>query len=134
MMDSATIASSTAYFVLHRALEAINSCPDLATDDRQDYVAAEFRERSKQGIMDRCVRAVDGLFIRIHKPRVKEHPAPARFYSGHKKGIVLNLKAICDARYMFTPGCFSCLGSTNDRTVWNISNVKSKVEMLPNEF
>ncbi|CAM9982849.1 unnamed protein product, partial [Discosporangium mesarthrocarpum] len=69
MMDSATMASSTAYYVLHRTLEAIDSCLDLTIvlpdDDRQDHVAAGFKARSKQGIMNRCVRAVDGLFIRI---------------------------------------------------------------------
>ncbi|CAN0038974.1 unnamed protein product [Discosporangium mesarthrocarpum] len=38
MMDSPTLACSTAYPVPHRTLEAINSCPDLAIvwpeDDR----------------------------------------------------------------------------------------------------
>ncbi|CAM9158272.1 unnamed protein product [Discosporangium mesarthrocarpum] len=120
MMDGPTIASSTAYSVLHRTLEVICSFPDLALvwpdDDRLGHVF------------------VHGLFIRIHKPRVKEHPAPARFYSGHKKGFGLNLQAICDARYIFTAGCISCPGSTNDRTVWNMSNVKSKVEMLPDGY
>ncbi|CAM9344929.1 unnamed protein product [Discosporangium mesarthrocarpum] len=81
-----------------------------------------------------CVRAADGLFIRIPKPRVKEYPAPARFYSTHKKGFGLDLQAICDARYIFTAGCISCPGSTNDRTAWNMSNVKSKVEVLPDEY
>ncbi|CAM9414070.1 unnamed protein product [Discosporangium mesarthrocarpum] len=89
--------------------------------------------------MDHCVGAVDGLFIRVHKPRVKEHPAPARFCSGHRKGFGLNLqetskRAICNARYIFTAGCVSCPGSTNDRTAWNMSNVKSKVEMLPDGY
>ncbi|CAM9174619.1 unnamed protein product [Discosporangium mesarthrocarpum] len=78
--------------------------------------------------MDRCVRAVDGLFIRIHKPRFKEHPASARFYSGRKKGFGLNLQETS------TLGCISCPGSTNDRTAWNMSNVKSKVEMLPDGY
>ncbi|CAM9810850.1 unnamed protein product, partial [Discosporangium mesarthrocarpum] len=80
--------------------------------------------------MDRAVGAVDGLLIRIHKPRVKEHPAPARFYSGHKKGFGLNLLAICNASYMFTTGCISCPGSTNNRTAWNMSNVV----MLPARY
>ncbi|CAM9329844.1 unnamed protein product [Discosporangium mesarthrocarpum] len=84
--------------------------------------------------MDRCGRALDGLFIRIHKPRVKEHPAPSRFYSGHQKGFGLNFQATCDARYTFTAGCISCPGRTNDRTAWNMSNVKSKGDMLPNEY
>ncbi|CAM9284135.1 unnamed protein product [Discosporangium mesarthrocarpum] len=84
--------------------------------------------------MDGCVRAVDGLFIRIHKPCVKEHPAPARFYSGHKKGFGLNLQAIRDAHCIFTVGCISCPGRSNDRTAWNMSNVKSKVEMLPDGY
>ncbi|CAN0209299.1 unnamed protein product, partial [Discosporangium mesarthrocarpum] len=98
MMDGPTIASSTAYSMLHRTLGAISSFPDLAIgwpdDDRSDHVAAGLRARSRQGIMERCVGAVDGLFIRIHKPLVKEHPAPARFYSGHKKGFGLNLQVI----------------------------------------
>ncbi|CAN0015698.1 unnamed protein product, partial [Discosporangium mesarthrocarpum] len=85
-----------------------------------------------------CVRAVDGFFIRIHKPRVKEHPAPAWFYSGHKKGFGLNLrvtsKPISGARCIFTAGCISYPGSTNDRTAWNMSNVKSKVEVLPDGY
>ncbi|CAN0377587.1 unnamed protein product, partial [Discosporangium mesarthrocarpum] len=51
-----------------------------------------FRRQSTNGIIDRCVGALDGLFIRIHKPSKNEHIAPARFYSGHKKGFGLNLK------------------------------------------
>ncbi|CAM9191103.1 unnamed protein product [Discosporangium mesarthrocarpum] len=88
MMDGPTMASSTAYSVLHRTLETINSCPDLVIiwpdDDSLGHVAARFRASSRPGIMDRCVGAVDGLFIRIHKP-MKEHPV--RFYSGHKEGF-----------------------------------------------
>ncbi|CAM9362917.1 unnamed protein product [Discosporangium mesarthrocarpum] len=116
-MDSATIARSMVYSVLHRTLEAISSCPDLAIlwpdEDTLDHVAAGFRARSRQGIMARCVRTVDRLFIRIHKPRVKEHPAP-RFYSGHKKGFGLNLQ------------------ETSKR--FNMPNVKSKVEILPDGY
>ncbi|CAM9870919.1 unnamed protein product [Discosporangium mesarthrocarpum] len=101
MMGSATIASSTAYSVLCKTLEAISSCPDLAIvwpeNDRLDHIAAGFIARSRQGIMDPGVRAVDGLFIRTHKPRVNEHSAPPWFYSGHKKGFGLNLQAICNA-------------------------------------
>ncbi|CAM9894422.1 unnamed protein product [Discosporangium mesarthrocarpum] len=77
--------------------------------------------------MDRCVGAVDVLLIRIHNPRVKEHPAPPRLYSGREKGFGLNLQAICDGRYIFVAGCISRPGSTNDRTAWNMSNFKSKV-------
>ncbi|CAM9528214.1 unnamed protein product [Discosporangium mesarthrocarpum] len=96
----------------------MNSCPDLAivwpNNVRLDNFAAGFTARSRQGIMDRCVGAVDGLFIRIHKPHVKEHPSPARFYSGHKNGFGLNLQV--------TSKCFpgTC--------------VKSKVEMLPDGY
>ncbi|CAM9874803.1 unnamed protein product [Discosporangium mesarthrocarpum] len=88
-MDGLTIASIMAYSVLQRTLEAINSYPDLAIvwpgNDRLDHVATAFRVHSRRGIMDRRVGAVDGFFIRILKPRVKEHPAAPRFYSGHKK-------------------------------------------------
>ncbi|CAM9285945.1 unnamed protein product [Discosporangium mesarthrocarpum] len=67
MMDGPTVAKGTAYSVLYRRLEAINACPDLAIvwpdDDRSDHVALGFRARSRQGIMDHCVGAVDGLFI-----------------------------------------------------------------------
>ncbi|CAM9711957.1 unnamed protein product, partial [Discosporangium mesarthrocarpum] len=75
---------------------AINSCPDLAIvwpdDDRLDHVPRGFRACSRQGIMDRCVRMVNGLFIRIHEPHVKKHPAPAGFYSGHNMGFALYLQ------------------------------------------
>ncbi|CAN0060380.1 unnamed protein product [Discosporangium mesarthrocarpum] len=78
MMDDPIIAKSKANSVLQRTLEAIYSCPDLGIvwpdDGRLDHVAAGFRDRSRQGIMDRCVGAVDGLFIRTHKLPVKEHP------------------------------------------------------------
>ncbi|CAM9264547.1 unnamed protein product [Discosporangium mesarthrocarpum] len=114
----------------------MNSWPLLAIvwpdDVRFDHVAAWFRARSWQGIIDRYVGAVDGLLFRIHKPRVKEHAATARFYSGHKKGF--GLSAICNARYIFTAGCISCPGRANVRTAWNITNVKSKVEILPDEY
>ncbi|CAN0062420.1 unnamed protein product [Discosporangium mesarthrocarpum] len=132
MMDGPTIAKSTAYSVFQRTLQAIYSCPDLAIiwpdDDGLDNVAAGFRACSRQGITDRYVGAVDGLFIRMHKPRVKEHPASARFCSGHKKGFVPSLQVTSKL------GCMSCPGSTNERTAWDMSNVKSKVEMLPDGY
>ncbi|CAM9783927.1 unnamed protein product, partial [Discosporangium mesarthrocarpum] len=99
----------TAYSVLHGTLEAISSCPELAIvwpyDDRLNQVAAVFRARSRQGGMDRCVGAVDGLFVRIHKPRVKETLLMLGSTQGTRRD---------------TAGCISCPGSTNDRTAWSM--------------
>ncbi|CAM9641520.1 unnamed protein product [Discosporangium mesarthrocarpum] len=134
MMDGPTIASSMAYSVLDGTLEAINSCPDLAIAWPDDDRLTMLLQGLEHAAGNRCVGAVDRLFIGIHKPRVKEHPSPARSYSGHKKGFRLNLQESSKPRYIFTEGCISCPGSTNDRTAWNMSNVKSNVEMLPDAY
>ncbi|CAN0409681.1 unnamed protein product, partial [Discosporangium mesarthrocarpum] len=51
MMDGLTIACSTAYSVLHRKLEGINSCPDLAIIwpdvDSLDHNAAGFTQEAR---------------------------------------------------------------------------------------
>ncbi|CAM9797658.1 unnamed protein product, partial [Discosporangium mesarthrocarpum] len=133
MMDGPTTAKSTAYSMLNRTLEANNSCPDLAIvwldDDRLEHIAAGFRACRRPGIMDRCTGVVDGLFIRIHKPRAREHPAPARFYSGYKKGSVLNLQVTSKRLVEHTTRKYLHYPFTNDRTAWNMSNVNSKAEL-----
>ncbi|CAM9327338.1 unnamed protein product, partial [Discosporangium mesarthrocarpum] len=120
MMDGPTISKSTAYSVLHGTLEATNSCPDLAIawpdDDRLDHVAVGLGhaagKASWTAAPDVCL-----ITLCITLPIV-----------------AVRVKAICSARYIFTAACISCPGNTNERTAWNMSNVKSKVEMLPDRY
>ncbi|CAM9811694.1 unnamed protein product, partial [Discosporangium mesarthrocarpum] len=122
MMDGPTIASSTAHSVLHRALEAINSCPNLAIvwpddDDWATLPQGLGHAAGKASWTATTIPDISLISLCITLPIV-----------------AVRVKAICDARYIFTAGCISCSGSTNDRIAWNMTNVKSKVEMLPDGY
>ncbi|CAM9486819.1 unnamed protein product [Discosporangium mesarthrocarpum] len=57
-IDDLFIAKSTAFSVLHKTIEGLNTCPHLAitwSRDGFDEVAEGFKSRSEQGIIDRCV-------------------------------------------------------------------------------
>ncbi|CAN0412902.1 unnamed protein product, partial [Scytosiphon promiscuus] len=97
VMDGPRIAKSTAYDMVSRTLDAINECKQLKirfpeADDELRKVAVGFRLRSSQDVIRHCVGAADGLLVRRRKPSIKEHPAPDRFFSGHKKAVGMNLQ------------------------------------------
>ncbi len=80
------IAASSVLPIFYDVLEAINSCPLLALPVEQDIFtltqrAAGFKAKSKHGLFDFCVGAVDGMVIPIRAPRNSETTNQTAFYS-----------------------------------------------------
>ncbi|CAN0160603.1 unnamed protein product [Pylaiella littoralis] len=92
------IAKSTAYQTAVRVIKAINACealecrwPEKQTD--YDRIAAGFKSRSTNGVIAKCVGAMDGLFVRTLRPNSRDTHEPSSFHSGHKKGFGMNFQA-----------------------------------------
>ncbi|CAM9587651.1 unnamed protein product [Discosporangium mesarthrocarpum] len=121
MMDGPTITSSTAYSVPHRTLEAVDSCPDLAIvwpdDDRLDHVAAGFRARSRKASWTAAQERICTTPCLSFEDQPRRLPDHLMY---HTPDCCRLCESICDARYIFTAGCISCPGGTNDRTAWNM--------------
>ncbi|CAM9919214.1 unnamed protein product, partial [Hapterophycus canaliculatus] len=106
VMGSHAIAKSTAYAIIHRVIDAINQTPDLdCLWPEGGEVSLQndlYRKRSTNGVIRRCVGAMDGLFVRMDQSSLRGHSNPAAFSGGHKKGFGMNLQVtrekcqVCD--------------------------------------
>ncbi|CAM9570221.1 unnamed protein product [Sphacelaria rigidula] len=90
VMDGPHMGKSTAYACIKYTLAAILGCRKLRvksprTPEELDRAALGFRGRGAVDVMKYCVAAADALLVRWKKPSAREHAAPDRFYSGHKK-------------------------------------------------
>ncbi|CAN0420662.1 unnamed protein product, partial [Pylaiella littoralis] len=90
-----------------------------------------YEQRSTNGVIKRCVGAMDGLFVRLVQPSLRRHANPCSFYSGHKKGFGLNFQGVCNARYEITAWTMNCPGSQNDRTAFKHSGFDNLIDTLP---
>ncbi|CAN0413570.1 unnamed protein product, partial [Pylaiella littoralis] len=133
------IAKSTAYQTAARVMKAINACKELDCrwpKNQTEFasIAEGFRDRSTNGVMAKCVGAMDGLFIRMTRPISRDTHEPNSFYSGHKKGFGMNFQAICDAQYRIRAWTMNCPGSQNDRTAFKVSGFPKLLEGLPKGY
>jgi hypothetical protein len=75
-----------------------------------------------------CVGAIDGMAVKIAKPRPKDTPAP-RHYFNRKGFFAVVLQAVCDGNRKFLWASSKGVGSTHDSTCYGISNLCRSVEM-----
>ncbi|CAN0452101.1 unnamed protein product, partial [Pylaiella littoralis] len=135
------IAKSTAYQTAVRVIKAINACealecrwPEKQTD--YDSIAAGFKSRSTNGVITKCVGAMDGLFVRTLRPNSRDTHEPNSFYSGHKKGFGMNFQARTMIKRLLGWGAWTmnCPGSQNDRTAFKVSGFPKLLEALPKGY
>ncbi|CAN0370138.1 unnamed protein product, partial [Ectocarpus sp. 12 AP-2014] len=135
VMDSNVIARSTAYAIVHRVIDAINQTRQLdckwPVGDDAEAQAELYRRRSTNGVIRRCVGAMDGLFVRMLQPCLKRHAVPGSFYSGHKKAFGMNFQGICNASYEIIAWTMNCPGSQNDRTAFKHSGFDALLSKMP---
>jgi hypothetical protein len=103
----AGICKSTFFTCLHRAIDAINKCPNLALHFPSDpvalkEVAAEFPSKSSFGVLNRCIRALDGWLCRTKVPLGKDSANISSYFLGHCHCHGVNIQAVCDSRCHFT--------------------------------
>ena len=94
----AGIAKSTFFACVHRGIDAVNKCRELALHFPTELselkeVAIEFQGKSSFGVLDGCVGALDGWLCRIKVPLGKDTSNIASYYSGHYCCYGINVQA-----------------------------------------
>jgi len=89
-------------------MEAVLNCHELDivfpdTDEELSSTESKFSDKSSERTMIGCVGAIDGLFVKVHRPSMKECGYnPQAYFSGHYMAHGLNIQAICDSDCCFT--------------------------------
>jgi len=108
------------------------SAPDLpiewpTSEPARRSIASEFFAKSWDGVLSRCIGAVDGMFIKIKQPKKN----PRIYYSGLKQAFGVNMQAVCDVQLRFTYISVMCPGSIPDVTSYKNCMLPELVEPLP---
>ena len=78
-------------------------------------------------IMKGIVGAIDGIAIKLSKPRMSDCPNPADYFC--RKGFYsLNVQAICDSNRQFRWVSSCCTGATHDSTAYGLANLRDHVD------
>jgi len=96
---NAGMAKSTFFSAIHRGIDAVNRCPELSINfptSRHDLkvVALEYQNKSSNGVLDGCVRALDGWLCRVQVPTQKETANISVYFSGHYQCYGVNVQAL----------------------------------------
>ena len=89
-------------------MEAVLNCNELDivfpdTDEELYSTESKFSDKSSERTMVGCVGAIDGLFVKVHRPSMKECGYnPQAYFSGHYMAHGLNIQAACDHNCCFT--------------------------------
>lgn len=133
------IPKSTFFSCLHRGIDAVNRCSQLAlkfpTDRHQlKRVALEFQQKSSFGVMDGCVGALDGWLCRIKVPLSKDTSNIRSYFSGHYQCYGVNVQAACDARCRFTYLSCRSPGGTGDSRAFHGTALNAFLQEIPRGY
>ena len=124
------IGNSTAYAILHDTVDVMNKIlrfPKLPrSEDELQKISRAFRtSRSQSGPLDGCVGALDGICMKLKKPR--NDNIPDSFYC--RKGYyAIPVQAMCDSNYIFRYASGVCGGATHDALANAVSGFMEEVE------
>jgi len=136
--DMHGVAECTFYVYLWETLDAIDRCLALGFP-REDVAALSELEAGfaafSGGVFKGCVGAVDGIVIKIVKPKLADCPNPRAYYC--RKGFfAITVQAIVDSRCKFLWMSTDCAGSCHDATAFACSELARQLEAfgLPEGF
>ena len=72
-----------------------------------------------------CIGAIDGIAIKILKPREEELP---RNFRSRKGFFALPLQCVVDGKYRILSFSLRCTGSTHDNMLFDVSNLSSMLQ------
>jgi hypothetical protein len=135
----AGIAKSTFFACVHRGIDAVNKCRELALHFPTELselkeVAIEFQGKSSFGVLDGCVGALDGWLCRIKVPLGKDTSNIASYYSGHYCCYGINVQAVCDSRCRFTYLSCRSPGGTGDSRAFHGTALSYFLQEIPRGF
>jgi hypothetical protein len=117
-------------------VRAVNRHPSLAIkfDKSRNnllQMATEFKNKSDFQLFQYCVGCIDGLAIKIKTLKKSEVLNTARFMSGSKKKMCMNMQGVCDARTRFIAVTMKHVGCTNDSEAFQTSSLSTTCNSLP---
>jgi hypothetical protein len=136
---AAGLAKSTFFYCLHRGIDAINKCSELALRfptnlDELKRTALEFQGKSSFGVLDGCVGALDGWLCRIKVPLGKDTSNIRAYFSGHYQCYGVNVQAACDSRCRFTYLSCRSPGGTGDSRAFYGAALSNFLQEIPRGF
>ena len=118
-------------------LDAVLNCMELDiafpdTDEDLTSTVSKFTMKSSEGIMKGCVGAIDGLFVKICRPSMKDCGYnPQAYFSGHYMAHGLNIQAICDIDRCFTFFGVVAPGKSSDQVAFERTSIHQRIMTLP---
>jgi hypothetical protein len=133
---NAGIAKSTFFVAIHRGIDAVNNCPELAirfptTTPGLQKLALDFQGKSSNGALDGCVGALDGWLCHIKVPIRNRTANVSAYFSGHYQCHGVNVQACCDSQCRFTWFSVRSPGGTGDSRAFYGSGLKGHLELIP---
>ena len=118
-------------------LDAVLNCNALDnvfpnTDEHLKSTTLKFADKSSERIMIGCVGAIDGLFVKVFRPSMKDCGYnPQAYFSGHYMAHGLNIQAICDSDRCFTFFGVVAPGKTSDQVAFERTSIHKGIMALP---
>jgi DDE superfamily endonuclease len=130
------LSQAFVYDNLRKIVKAINNNPRLAIVC--DTSASSMILKSKNygvlgdhNLFKYCVGAIDGLAIKTRTPSRNVYQNTARFTSGSKKIVCINMQAVCLSDLQFQAVTCKHVGCTNDAVAFETSSLKGLCKSLP---
>ena len=118
-------------------MDAVLNCKELdiifpETNEDLKSTELKFANKSSEKIMIGCVGAIDGLFVKVCRPSMKECGYnPQAFFSGHYMAHGLNIQAICDSDRCFTFFGIVAPGNSSDQVAFERTSIHKRIMALP---
>jgi len=129
IVDIHGVCESTFYLHLHPTLTAIDAVLEWPGQLHEDTAywgkISEGFAAFSRGALHGCIGAIDGIAIRLQKP--KGVPDAERYFS-RKGHCALNVQATCDAMCRFTWCCPNFCGHMHDSTACECTQLHHSLE------
>lgn len=130
-LDAATVRKTAAEVVVQINMHhrfPIQSAEDLSPAALQAH--ADTMYARNKGTLHGCIGALDGMCVRILKPRLTCTPNPLH-YLNRKGFFSMNLQAIADGDRRFLYMSLATAGGTHDSLAWSVSSLGHHLRNCP---
>ena len=130
------LSQTFTYANFRKVVWAINRHPalkiefDLSAESLQ-LKAHNFNKLGDHDLFKYCVGAIDGLAIKTRTPSRVLYKNTARFMSGSKKMVCINMQAVCQSDLRFVAVTCKPVGCTNDAIAFETSSLRDVCQSLP---
>jgi hypothetical protein len=116
-----SISKPSFYHLVWHTIDCINKMEaldvKLPSIDQLNYIQEGFKRIFTDGVMNKCVRSLDGYLLRITATSFAECQNVAAYFSGYYCTYGINLQVMFDADCCFLFFALASPGKTNDLVV-----------------